>query len=67
MKVTINNEVREVPDELTVAQLVAADTGQSEPAGIAVAINGKVVPASQWDRSLEASDFVDILTAVQGG
>lgn len=38
------------------------------PAGTAVAVNGDVVPKSQWESTqLEDGAQVDILTAVQGG
>jgi sulfur carrier protein len=36
--------------------------------GIAVAVNGEVVPRSCWqERSLAPGDEVEIVTAVQGG
>lgn len=38
------------------------------PAGTAVAVNGEVVPKSEWaSTQLEDGAAVDILTAVQGG
>lgn len=38
------------------------------PAGTAVAVNGEVVPKSEWESTqLEDGAAVDILTAVQGG
>jgi sulfur carrier protein len=38
------------------------------PRGIAVAVNGDVVPRSMWDvQNLNDGDAVEILTAVQGG
>ena len=40
----------------------------SERAGIAVAINGEVVPRAEWPvRSIDADDAVEIVSAVQGG
>ena len=35
--------------------------------GTAVAIDGEVVPRSQWGRKLHDGCAADILTAVQGG
>lgn len=36
--------------------------------GIAVAVNGEVVPRSEWDLvRLKAGDMVEIVTAVAGG
>lgn len=38
------------------------------PAGTAVAVNGEVVPKSEWESTqLDDGAQVDILTAVQGG
>lgn len=38
------------------------------PAGTAVAVNGEVVPKSEWEKTqLVDGATVDILTAVQGG
>jgi sulfur carrier protein len=66
MKVHANGEPRTVPDGATVADLVAAIAGQR--AGIAVALNGEVVPRGAWPaRALGEGDQVEIVTAVQGG
>jgi len=36
--------------------------------GIAVAVNGEVVPKSTWpEKTLDAGDQVEVLTAAQGG
>ena len=38
------------------------------PTGSAVALNGEVVPRSDWARvELAPGDMVEVLTAVQGG
>ncbi|MEU6858999.1 sulfur carrier protein ThiS [Glycomyces sp. NPDC046736] len=52
-------------DAATVAEAVAAVT--EAPRGIAVALNGEVVPRSEWDRPLQDGDTVEVLTATQGG
>jgi sulfur carrier protein len=50
----------------SVADLVAA-IGRG-PKGVAVAVNGEVVPRSQWGaRRLDEDDRVEVLTAAQGG
>ncbi|WP_026922435.1 sulfur carrier protein ThiS [Glycomyces arizonensis] len=41
----------------------AAELGR----GTAVAVNGEVVPRSEWDRPLAEGDAVEVLTATQGG
>ena len=39
-----------------------------ERRGVAVALNGTVVPRSEWDsRPLKAGDEIEIVGAVQGG
>ena len=64
--VTLNGEPRSLYDGTTVDVVVAElDHG---PAGVAVAINGDVVPRSQWEATkLHANDRVEVLAAAQGG
>lgn len=64
MNITLNGQTHQT-DAADVGTLVADITGGST--GIAVAVNGQVVPASDWSRPLVDDDRVDILTAVQGG
>lgn len=65
--ITCNGTPREVPDGATVADLVA-DLIDGDPAGIAVAVAGEVVPRGQWEAiRLRAGDRVEIVRAVQGG
>ena len=49
----------------TVEALVAEVGAPAD--GTAVAIDGEVVPRSQWGRELHDGCSADILTAVQGG
>jgi sulfur carrier protein len=49
----------------TIAELVAEQLGQR---GIAVALNGSVVPRSEWgETALSSGDIVEIVRAMQGG
>ncbi|KQB86644.1 sulfur carrier protein ThiS [Corynebacterium lowii] len=61
---TLNGKLRQGP-ACSVAELVDSEVGTRT--GVAVAIDGAVVPASQWSRTLAEGNAVDILTAVQGG
>ncbi|NUT33143.1 MAG: sulfur carrier protein ThiS [Hamadaea sp.] len=62
--ITVNGESQELLG--TLAEQVAAVT--EEQRGVAVAVNGEVVPRGAWAaRHLEAGDTVEILTAAQGG
>ena len=61
---TLNGEPVESAPQ-TVEQLVASRIG--DPVGVAVAIDSRVLPRSQWGTQLSEGHVVDILTAVQGG
>ena len=64
----VNGGERDVPEGTRVGELVALVTGREAPAGVAVAVNGRVVPRSSWERTgLQAGDAVEIVHAVQGG
>ncbi|MQM24972.1 sulfur carrier protein ThiS [Glycomyces albidus] len=63
MKIELNGEARE--GIATVAEAIAAVTEARR--GIAAAVNGEVVPRSEWDRPLTDGDAVEVLTATQGG
>ena len=69
MMLTVNGQPTPVPVPATVAAVVAGLTGHGEPMrGIAVAVNGTVVPRSAWAATeLCEGDAVEVLTAVQGG
>lgn len=67
MTVLVNGEERGVPDGAVLADVL----GELVPGagkGIAVAVNGAVVPRGAWSRtSLSAGDRVEVLVATQGG
>jgi sulfur carrier protein len=66
MTVVVNGQQREVPPESTLTDVVAQLT--AAPQGIAVALNGSVVPRGSWPSTvLTDADTVEVLTAVQGG
>lgn len=65
MRVTVNGAAREVLTP-TVEELVAELTPARR--GVAVAVNGEVVPRSAWPGALlRDGDTVEVLTAAQGG
>lgn len=62
MNVTVNGEPRHLDEGTTLDALV-----RSAP-GIAIALNGEVVPASSWSATpLSGGDAVEVVTAHQGG
>lgn len=66
MNLTVNNESVTTTTE-TLAGLLEETLGQLPDAGVAVAVDGDVVPRSEWDQPLQEGQTIDILTAVQGG
>ena len=66
MEVTLNGDARAVDDGTTVEDVVAGL--ERGPGGLAVAVNGDVVPRSRWATTpLSPHDRVEVLTAAQGG
>lgn len=66
MQVWINGEQRELADGASVRDAVAA-LGAPE-SGIAVAVDGEVVPRAGWaSAALADGARLEVLTAVQGG
>ena len=63
---TVNGEPWKVDPGTSVAALVAAWC--PSPRGVAVAVNGEVVPRSTWDVATVApGDAVEIVSAAAGG
>jgi thiazole synthase len=68
MNVELNGEVVTLPDGAAVAEAVEASGTDGEQRGVAVAIDGEVVPRSEWDRTkLRDGQKVEVLAAIQGG
>jgi sulfur carrier protein len=64
----VNGEPRQVPSGLLLADLVTEVNGSPVTGGVAAAVNGEVVPRSQWrERALSEGDRIEILGATQGG
>ena len=68
MRVTVNGEPRELPAGTTVAIVVASLPGVPEGRGVAVALDGEVVPRGAWgETELTDGARLEVLAAVQGG
>jgi sulfur carrier protein len=65
--IIVNGEPRE-RDGATIVELLA-DLGVEDRArGVAVAVNGEIVPRAQWsDHRVDPGDRVEALSAMQGG
>lgn len=63
---TVNGAIWETSPEKTVADLV--DEWCATSKGVAVALNGEVLPKSTWARtSVGEGDQIEIVTAAAGG
>jgi sulfur carrier protein len=68
LNVTVNGDRRELPAGATVASVVASLPGAPEGRGVAVAVEGEVVPRTQWPHvELRDGAKVEVVVAVQGG
>tara|TARA_Y100001978_G_C23453985_1_gene319058 strand:+ start:405 stop:611 length:207 start_codon:yes stop_codon:yes gene_type:complete len=68
MNLKINGNNQDVLDKTLLGQLIEDLTGEKDPAGVAVAINGSVVSRSSWaTQTLHEGDDIEILGAVSGG
>ncbi|MFZ0840487.1 MAG: sulfur carrier protein ThiS [Xanthobacteraceae bacterium] len=65
--ISVNGESEPLTAE-TVAALVAEKAQQTNRTGIAVAVNGAVVPRTAWDvTTLRPGDRIEIVRVLQGG
>jgi sulfur carrier protein len=67
VNVVLNGEPRELPDGCSVRDAVEASGAQAKGRGVAVAVDGEVVPRAAWRAELRDGQRVEVLTAVQGG
>jgi sulfur carrier protein len=65
MNIMLNGAERRVPDGLSVGDVVAIVGAPDR--GVAVAVDSRVVPRSQWTETVRGGAVVEVLTAVQGG
>jgi sulfur carrier protein len=68
MNVMLNGEPRELRDGANVTDAVEASGAPPEGRGVAVAVDGEVVPRGQWTATrLSDGQRIEVLQAVQGG
>jgi sulfur carrier protein len=68
MRIVINGDPRELAADATAADAVDASGAPAARAGLAVAVDGEVVPRGRWDSTpLREGQRVEVLQAVQGG
>jgi sulfur carrier protein len=67
MDVTLNGQPTQLPAEATLPDVLAI-LGFETPRGVAVAVDGDVIPRSRWTAfELRSGMKVEVLRAVQGG
>jgi thiazole synthase len=68
MTVELNGHPVELPDGATVAIAVERSGAAPEGRGVAVAVDGDVVPRGEWDETeLAEGQSIEVLAAIQGG
>jgi sulfur carrier protein len=68
VRVVLNGDSAELDDGATVRAAVSASGAPSEGRGVAVALDGEVVPRRRWDDvPLREGQRVEVVQAVQGG
>jgi sulfur carrier protein len=68
MIIHVNGQPREVAPPVRLSDVLDLPDGATAPRGVAVAVNGQVIPRSQHvNTELTEGAKVEIVTAVQGG
>ena len=68
VQITVNGDRYELPSGATVASVVASLDNAPNGRGIAVAVEGEVVPRAQWPSTeLRDGASLEVVVAVQGG
>ena len=68
MNVTLNGERVELGEGATAVDAVQAAGVAQDGRGVAVAVEGEVVPRAEWARrGLNEGEVVEVVHAVQGG
>jgi thiazole synthase len=68
MRIKLNGEPRELPTGATLADAVRASGAGAEARGVAVALDGEVIPRAEWAAMpLVEGSAVEVLAAIQGG
>jgi sulfur carrier protein len=68
MIITLNGAAAAVPEGTSLEGLLVRGGHESGQRGVAIAMNGEVVPRGMWPRQLVSEgDMVELLIATQGG
>ncbi len=68
MRIELNGEPRDLPEGANLAEAARAAGAGEGARGVAVALDGEVVPQAEWERTaLREGQAVEVLAAIQGG
>ena len=68
MRIELNGERLELPTPATLADAVRESGAGTEARGVAVALDGEVIPRGEWGETpLREGQSVEVLAAIQGG
>ena len=68
MRIELNGAAHELPERATLDAAVRASGAGEGARGVAVALDGEVVPRGEWERTpLREGQAVEVLAAIQGG
>ena len=68
MKIELNGRTVDVRGDVNIADLVEQAGAEPHARGVAVAVDGEVVPRSAWIRTtVSPGQSVEVLEAMQGG
>jgi sulfur carrier protein len=68
MMVEVNGAPLEMREGASVAEAVAASGAEPSARGLAVALDGDVIPRSEWERTtVRSGQRLEVVQAVQGG
>ena len=68
MRIELNGQTHELPDGAALEVAVRASGAGEGGRGVAVALDGEVVPRSEWEATaLREGQAVEVLAAIQGG
>ncbi|ADY51952.1 thiamine biosynthesis protein ThiS [Pseudopedobacter saltans DSM 12145] len=68
MKIKINHQFHEVPEQITILQLMQTLFPQQQSFGMAVAVNQDIIDKSSWaNHQIQENDSLTLIKATQGG
>lgn len=67
MTISVNNQTLEIEGQTVLSNVVFSQLGENSK-GIAVAVNGQVIPKTSWqETTVRENDDILIIKATQGG